>query len=322
MLHLTEFDPSNATHLAAVEALWNAACGPDLAITERGVRHNTQPTPGATQAGRLALIGERPVGFILATEFTRGDPRVSLTGAGWFDAIAVAPSHAGRGIGGMLLNWAEGWLAEAGCTVFRLGGSLRPFAPSLPAGLPSEGFFRHRGYANRSSGPVVWDVARDLRDYATPASVHLAQGADIRVARPEDAPALAEFFTRAFPGRWAYEHEQFLQTGGCISDFTVLWANDRIEGFAWLTCEDSARPLDRVFMRRLPHPWGHLGPIGVSQQVRGGGCGAALLDTGLRRLRDAGIAGCVIDWTDLLDFYGKFGFTPYRKYEMLVKAQA
>jgi predicted N-acetyltransferase YhbS len=47
-----------------------------------------------------------------------------------------------------------------------------------------------------------------------------------------------------------------------------------------------------------------------------------VLDAGLRRLRDAGIAGCVIDWTGLLDFYGKFGFHPYRKYEMLAHVAA
>jgi predicted N-acetyltransferase YhbS len=57
----------------------------------------------------------------------------------------------------------------------------------------------------------------------------------------------------------------------------------------------------------------------VSQERRGSGYGGALLDTGLSRLRDAGVAGCVIDWTTLLDFYGKFGFKPFRQYEMLAK---
>jgi predicted N-acetyltransferase YhbS len=72
-------------------------------------------------------------------------------------------------------------------------------------------------------------------------------------------------------------------------------------------------------MHRLPRPWGQLGPIGVSQDTRGKGYGGALLDAGLRYLRDQGVRGCVIDWTDLVDFYGKFGFKPYRKYQMLIK---
>jgi len=72
-------------------------------------------------------------------------------------------------------------------------------------------------------------------------------------------------------------------------------------------------------MHRLPKPWGQLGPIGVSKDARGKGYGGALLDAGLRYLRDQGVRGCVIDWTDLVDFYGKFGFKPYREYAILAK---
>ena len=61
-------------------------------------------------------------------------------------------------------------------------------------------------------------------------------------------------------------------------------------------------------------------PSASARTRRGKGYGAALLDGGLRYLKDAGIAGCVIDWTGLLDFYGKFGFKPYREYLMLGKA--
>jgi len=99
----------------------------------------------------------------------------------------------------------------------------------------------------------------------------------------------------------------------------VLLTSSGVDGFCWLTFEDSARSLDRCFMACLPRPWGHLGPIGISAAMRGSGYGAAVLDAGLRCLRDVGTAGCVIDWTDLVDFYGKFGFAIYRSYEMLGK---
>jgi predicted N-acetyltransferase YhbS len=32
-----------------------------------------------------------------------------------------------------------------------------------------------------------------------------------------------------------------------------------------------------------------------------------------------GVRGCVVDWTGLLDFYGKFGFKPFRQYQILEK---
>jgi predicted N-acetyltransferase YhbS len=95
-----------------------------------------------------------------------------------------------------------------------------------------------------------------------------------------------------------------------------------VAGFCQVVFEDSAQPLGRYYMQELPRPWGQLGPIGIGQERRGRGYGAALLDAGLRYLLERGVDGCVIDWTGLLDFYGKFGFQPYRQYAVLVKQLA
>jgi predicted N-acetyltransferase YhbS len=315
-------NPAEPGHIAAVAAIWNAACGPELAITERVVRYNLQPSTGGVQAGRLALIADRPAGFVLASALPApGDPSVSPPNLGWVDAIAVLPEHQRQGLGTALLAWAEEWLAGQGCNIFLLGGSLRHFAPGLPAELGTEPFFRGRGYRPHPGHEYTWDVARSLRDYVSPPSAARAAGADIRPASPGDETALLAFLRRAFPGRWRYEFEEFLREGGRISDYMLLWTGQGVDGFCQLTFEDSLRPLHRYFMHRLPRPWGQLGPIGVSQEWRGQGYGAALLDAGLRRLQAQGVNGCVIDWTDLLEFYGKFGFRPYRQYVMLGKAR-
>lgn len=305
----------------AAATLWNAACGPELAITPAAVRFNTRPATGGTLAGRLAMIGGRPVGFVLASAFPAGDPLVSPREMGWVDAIAVSPEFQCQGIGSALLAWAERWLAELGCTYVQLGGSLRPFAPGLPSALGSEEFFRQRGYAAHSADDRCWDVARDLREYTSPAGIRRDLPVEIRPAQPGEEHTLLAFLQREFPGRWQFEFEEHLRQGGCIADFMVLLTERGVDGFAQLTFEDSLRPLDRFFLHGLPRPWGQLGPIGVSESCRGGGYGAALLDAGLHRLRDAGVAGCVIDWTTLLDFYGKFGFRPWRQYEMLIKTK-
>jgi GNAT superfamily N-acetyltransferase len=130
-------------------------------------------------------------------------------------------------------------------------------------------------------------------------------------------PGLRTFLESEFPGRWRYEFEEFCRNGERISDYTLLWSDQGIEGFCLLTFEDSIRPLDRFFPWTLPQPWCQLGTVGVSSKRRGQGLGAVLMDGGLRRLRDSGACGCVIDWTTIVDFYGKFGFTPYREYVIL-----
>ena len=197
-----------------------------------------------------------------------------------------------------------------------LGGSIRPYCPSLPEELcGSMPFFQQYGW--KWDGGETWDLARDLGDgkpivYRPIPETGIGDG--IREAQPEDQAGLEEFLARSFPGRWHQSAVDFLQQGGRISDFVILRQAGRIEGFAWLTFPDSARPLDRVYPQRLPKLRGHLGPVGVSEHLRGLGWGGLVLQSGLMALRARGVRGCVIDWTGLLDFYGKWGFKPYRRY--------
>ncbi len=316
-MSLQSFEAENPSHVNAIVNIWNAACGADLAITPRFVEFNTRASTGAVQAGKIALQNNQPVGFVLASALPN-DPQTSSSQVGWIDAIAVLGNHQRQGIGGALLTLAEDWLRQHSCARFRLGGNLRPFTPGYPVELGNVEFFKKRGYAERAGSGATWDVARDLRDYLR----HTSGGAlqmTIRPAQPGEEKLLLEFFYREFPNRWRYEFEEFLRQPGRISDY-MLWLTERgIDGFARLTFEDSERPIDRYYMHRLPRPWGQLGPIGVSADTRGKGFGGALLDAGLVHLCDQGVRGCVIDWTGLVDFYGKFGFMPYREYQMLVK---
>jgi GNAT superfamily N-acetyltransferase len=313
-----KLEPFGAIAPAAAAAIWNAACGPDLAIRAQAVEYNTSPTTGGLQSGRAAFEDGRPVGFVLAS-MLQGDPVVASPQLGWLDAIAVVPQYQRRGIGSALLDWAEGWLSEHGATRMSLGASMRPFTPGLPLALGDGGFFRKRGFAGRPGHERAWDLAHDLRDYITPPTACKAGEVQIRPVRPGEEEAILGFLRREFPGRWRFEFEAHLCEGGRISDFMALWTERGVDGCCLLTLEDSRRPLDRFFPYALPRPWGQLGSIGVSADTRGKGYGAALLDGGLRCLKDAGVAGCVIDWTGLLDFYGKFGFKPYREYLMLRK---
>ncbi len=305
------FDPANPEHLAALVSIWNAACGPDLALNQRLAEFNTRPTAGIARAGQIAYAGDTPAGVVLASAVrSDADPRP----LGWIDAVAVTPARQRQGLGTQLVDWAEGWLAGQGARELSVGGSLRPFTPGLPTELGGPDFFTRRRYQAEGA---VWDVARRLRDYAAPRTW---PPIETRPLGPADADALDEFLRREFPERWHFEYGEFRREGGRLSDYVGLWEGGRIEGFCHLTLEDSAWPIERLYMHRLPQPWGQLGPIGVGSAVRGRGYGGALLDAGLRELAARGVDGCVIDWTDLVDFYGKFGFAPFRQYTPLTKA--
>ena len=251
------FEPGDT---ATATEIWNAACGESLHITSRLFEFNTRPTPGIAQAGRVAMLDGNPVGIVLASAAMNNGV---ITG--WVDALAVAPTAQRQGIGAALLDWACGWLREQGCSNARLGGSLRPFIPGLPASLNNAAYFIQHGFENDG---VDWDVACDLaeQNYALP----MAANALCRVAQEDDVPALHEFFARAFAGRWQWEFAEFLREGGRISDYMLIFTGSRVDGFCRMTVADSERPLDRFYMSGLPQPWGQAGPaIRRRRQRRG-----------------------------------------------------
>ncbi len=301
----------------SIASLWNAAAGPALAFGSDFVAFNTQPMPGLAQAGRLAWEDDRLAGVVLASVVVEEGP---FKGEAWLDLLAVTPAFQRRGIGTALIKWAEDWLARQGGRVVHLGGSLNPFAAGLPVELGTQNFFLPRGYV-ADEQPFEWDVARSLKDYQTLYPEPLP-GADLRPLQPGEEYELIAFLQREFPGRWLYEVEQFFRIGGRAGDFIVLRTDIGVDGFCWMTFADSARPLDRFYMHGLPRPWGQIGPLGVGAGCRGKGYGGALIDAAACYLKARGVDGSLIDWTSLLDLYGKFGYQPYRQYHMLSKTLA
>lgn len=292
--------------------LWNNTLGEEMAISPAFVRYNLKPSAGVVRSLFVAVVSGRLVGAALATVL-HGEPLVNAEGEGWLDTLVVEPEMQRRGFGRQLLNVVERWFVEQGCQAVQVGGGLRPFAPGAPATSGATSFFTHCGYTLVGSS---WDIAANLAAYTPPPGMREAPCA-VRPATPSHAGELLDFLRREFPGRWRYEAEMFLTDGGRISDFMLLWSERGVDGCCLLTFPDSVRPLERFYPYQLPKPWGQLGSIGVSTDCRGQGFGAALLDGGLRRLHNNGVNGCVIDWTTLLDFYGKFGFERYRAYAML-----
>lgn len=310
------FDSVSGALSSAIAAVWNEACGPALAISERFVSYNIRTPPGAVHAGQVAQRGGEMVGFVLASRLPH-DPQTASPSLAWIDAIAVHSKAQNQGIGSRLEAWAADWARAQHCTKQRLGGSLRPFTPGFPSELGDARFFSRRGYQPRPANSSVWDVAADLLNYSS--RFPAIPGTTVRPMQPEEARALEEFLQREFPNRWLYEFKEFRRERGRPSDYMLLFTERGVDGFARLTFEDSERPIDRFHMQGLARPWGQLGPIGVSRGARGQGYASLLLDRSLLRLREQGVRGCVIDWTGLLEFYEKFGFKPFREYVVLEK---
>jgi len=315
-LQLRPFDLSSVNLVETLTTIWNQATTPGLSVSTRHFEFNSIPFTGVISEGRVVYFQDMPIGFVAASAM----PDHPMGGkTGWIDAIAVLPEYRNRGAGSLLCSWAEDWLIEEGCKVISLGASPHTMMPGFPEELGDPSFFVERGFSLDKENAFMWDVARDLGD-GEPISRHpFPQPNPVRQAAPGDEDALLEFLKREFPGGWLYEFQEFMKIGGDIRDYFIVCLDGKVEGFAWITLEHSARPLDRFHHGDLPRPWGQLGPIGVSEGVRKYGYGGLVLQAGLEYLRSQGVRGCIIDWTGIIGFYGKYGFKPYRKYYAMAK---
>lgn len=317
---LRPFDPAR---IGAVVALWNAAAGRVFPLREAVFRQNTVLDPHFDAAG-AALACESGTGRILGCGIAKV-ARVPL-GAdglrpdrGWVSLVVVHPDHWRRGIGAALVRAAEAFLRAKERPTAVLGSDPAHFFPGVPHETGASRFFAALGYRLRGE---AYDLHRSLRGYRTPESVAavLRNNPDTEIrplARGEEGALLA-FLDAAFPGRWRYTLARFLDGGGAIGDIMGIVRGGAVHGFAHLFHPHS-RWIGPSITWTPPHTAGGagiggLGPMGVSPALRGRGFGLALLDRAMVHLASHGIHEMIIDWTILLDFYGKLGFTPLRRY--------
>lgn len=203
-------------------------------------------------------------------------------------------------------------MRERGTTTVLFGMDSRHFWPGVPVDKPRlNDFLMVEGFA--MSGEY-FDLERDLTDYVPPKELP-TEDVEFRVLNDDDHQLLARFFDREFPGRWRYDIMTKIEKEGCHSGIVGLFHKDAIHGFASIQDSSCKYPIGgAVWRKSLGENWGTLGPIGVSQKVRGLGWGGAMLSAGLLELQSRGVKRCLIDWTTLDEFYGKHGFKKTRIY--------
>ncbi|HYM70005.1 MAG TPA: GNAT family N-acetyltransferase [bacterium] len=322
VVRVSAFTPSVVAELIEV---WNAAAGDSFPLREALFRQNTVDDPHFDPAGCLvgrAVRGDLVTGFCLAKV-----ARVPLgadglrADRGWISMLAVHPDSRRRGVGTALLRAGEAFLRAHGRRRFVLGSDPAHFFPGVPDDTGAAPFFEACGYTLRGD---AYDLRRRLRGYETPPAVAAARGAhpdvEIRPLEPRERAALLAFLDATFPGRWRYTVARFLDGGGPIGDVMGVVRGSEVLGFAHLFPPDARWLGPSVAWSPAGSGGGAasrvagLGPMGVSPAIRGRGLGLALLDRSAAHLAALGAEEMVIDWTDLLGFYGKLGFTPYRRY--------
>ncbi len=206
-------------------------------------------------------------------------------------------------------------LRNRGISKLVFGQDSRHFFPGCPIDSKAlQSFLMVEGF---TEGGLANDLERDLADYQNPYPAPIP-GATMRYVEAEDLPALTEFMEREFPKRWNYDIAHKVRLEGSTPTVFGLFYGETLEGFALVQQGTARIPIGGAVWRNSLGPnWGSLGPIGVSEHLRGQGAGGALLGAALEQLKIEGVRQCIIDWTSLVDFYRKFGFEVTRQYRTM-----
>lgn len=205
-------------------------------------------------------------------------------------------------------------LRNRGVTKLVFGQDTRHFFPGCPVDASQlQLFLTVEGF---EEGSEQVDLERDLQHYKAVRPV--PEGAVFRMLTEDDRASMMEFFDRTFPGRWRHDVVEKVSVEGISKSVFGLLVDGQVQGFALLQDWTCSQPIGgAVWNMALGPNWGSLGPIGVAANLRGQKLGGALLDQALCELQHRGVHRCSIDWTGLIDFYGKFGFEVSRTYRTM-----
>jgi GNAT superfamily N-acetyltransferase len=236
-------------------------------------------------------------------------------------AIFVAPEFRRRGIATELLERAEVAFIGELETNLVVGQDDRHFFPGVPAEcLEARAFFEARGY-QRAEG-YSNDLIRSLVEYE-PLTIEpevssrlSAIGIELRPCTADLIPSLLRHIEENFSDRWLRDTKSRLELEPDPHEIIVAVQNGvDVVGFCHTYSNSSHYIGPSIYWRGLiGAKYGGLGPIGVAKTLRKIGLGLALLDRSVAAVAQTGATTMVIDWTNLVEFYAKAGFTVWKKY--------
>ena len=297
------FEPERDLHW--LHALWQETMHSRWALLKKSLYN-------VLADARVLLVAERHgfrVGFCAADHDEMGNAGLLV--------ILVEPSVQRCGIGSALLEQLEAVLHTARIVSLRLGAVSTGtyFWPGLPAENDSVWpFFLGHGWKQEES---CADLVQDLACFSMPLWVQ-ERLREARVTLRRSVPYLRhrilEFEQANFPAWTAFMANELASSG----DENLLLAqaeNGEIVGTLLMKAS-----IPSVWKSDTGQTAGSLNLVGVSIDRQRQGIGLALTGRAMEVLRERGCARCYIQWTGLIEWYGKLGAAVWAEYRMAQKA--
>lgn len=258
----------------------------------------------------VAYHEKRAVGFIIVK---RCQEPISFGGIQkdhyWLSCVLVDPQFQRLGIGSTLIQCVQATIAPP--ATISVGSDLDHLFPGIPAeNKACRAFFRSQGFIEEGD---AYDLRCSIRRYKV--QHLLPSNYAIRRLSQNDYSALDRLLRTQFSPRWHYDTLRALESEKPMTSLIGLFHGPKLIGFAHLYRYDQPFYGGSVYWKKLlEEKHGGLGPIGIHQAYRGKGLGKVFFDHAVKTLSLEGVEDMVVDWTILLDFYGQYGFTPWKHY--------
>lgn len=308
--------------LTQIVDLWNDNIGAlypmDLYLLEQNYKNeqNRKKILGAYDGNDLA-------GFIIYKQWTYPSGLTSPDNSiGYINSAIVDMKYRKSGVGTHLFDEAEGEMKSWGIKTIKIGSDTFHFFPGIPNEFKIfERFLNGRGYEmGNTSVDLICDISKVEFERLPGVKLNNDHRFKVETLDAEDRNELLRFLRECFPGRWYGEIKLFRLAGVEDRDIVVEKDGDRIIGFSHIYDNRVKFIGPPVYWRRfLGENFGGLGPIGVDAAYRKQGLGLTLLYRSLEMLKNRGVHKMVIDWTELVDFYGIFNFIPWKQYRGSLK---
>lgn len=298
----------------AVVALWNQTLVVDPMTKQRFLQNVTLDDNFSPELCRVALDGDRVIGFIWAVsrKVPYGERGLEPT-RGWIVLLFVDQAYQRQGVGTQLVQEVEAIFATQKKQLI----TLAAYSPNyLFPGVDNEhyagaiDFFTQLGY---TKGPQAVSMHRELFNFKFPEAYPQfkaeleAEGFRLSNFKLDDAEELIDFLKVNFGGGWARNVKQALLSGrGEDTLLVVKDKNAEIVGYCQRAIDGNP---DR------------FGPFGVKESLRGKHIGVLLFNEMLFDMLKKEIHNVYFLWTggSAQRFYAKNGMEVYRDYTVMKK---
>ncbi len=300
--------------------LWNEELGFIFPISDELMQRNTYDTEGfLEEQSFVAICNEEPVGFIINKIWSHKYQLEAYLNTGWISLIYVKKEFRNNGIGTLLLQKSLDVFKSLGCTKVFLGKDYQNFFPGLPVDLKAHvKWFTNRGFSG------LYDT-NDLVNNNLVSKYELREYLDdtkykIRLGNKFDLPKIDAFFQKNFPSRWHVEYLDYVSNGGNGSEYLIcLDQFENVCGFCKIQTFET--PINLIgyslTWRKRFDRIGGVGPLGVDKDYRHKNIAYNLLVSAINELIDRNCQKAIIDWTNLMELYRKFGFEIWKSYTYL-----